>query len=94
MPQRVLQAYMEMLPVIQAQESLRLYEAVTLGTGSFGKKGAAQARANFRALQRTAKKHNPTAVTRPRNPQELAARLAAMGVPVIRVPKKRRPADG
>lgn len=66
-----------MLPRLEAEEDLRLVSAVAAGTGSF--KNAADHRRYLGLLARA---------TRPSGPARSTSELQALGVKVIREPKR------
>lgn len=87
MPQRLLLAYIDMMPVIQAQESLRTYEAFACASSGLSKSGAQQARRIIARLQRQASGPAGIQFVR-RGPPVNPANLAAMGIGYVEVPKR------
>ena len=89
MPTKLLSSYIDMMPVLEAQESLLEYARTMLGSGSYGKKGTAQAKSTFHGWVNMA---NTYATRRkadgPKTEKEMAAMVGMMGIPFVKVKRK------
>ena len=70
---------MEMMPVLQARESLMRIAEIAVGTGSLKK---SKSREIMRALRRAANPRGQRDVEKPGSRDEHNARLALLGIPV------------
>lgn len=88
MPQDLLSAYMEMIPVLTAQESLRRYEENVFGSGNYAKREEYHVKNTIRAWKKDANRF----VRRSRNVTagEAKSKLASIGIPIITVPRKKK----
>lgn len=89
MPQRQLSCYVAMLPVIKAEEALGLYQSVACGTGGKSKRQATQIRRQINEWIKTTRRYSGSKVRRPKNPEDMKAMLASLGIQVKEVPRKR-----
>lgn len=83
MPVKFLRCYIEMLPVIKAEESLRSYQAVACGVGPKSKKQAHQMKKQVRDWIKTMSKYSSKPATRKAASfEDMQAAMAAMGIKV------------
>ena len=74
-----LRSYIEMMPVLQARESLMRIAEISVGTGSLKK---SKSREIMRALRRAANPRGHRDVEKPGSREEHNAKLASLGIPV------------
>lgn len=88
MPLRWLAAHMTMMPVLQAQESLRASSVVAFGSATMKKADARSwARERQREASMSRRYRRRRAPRAKETPQELATRLTALGINVRLVEK-------
>lgn len=79
-----------MLPVLKADESLRLYQATACGTGPRNKRQAGQIRRQVQDWIKVTRRYSQRDTTRrPMNADEMRAAMAGLGIKVTEVPRKR-----
>lgn len=83
MPLKRLRCYIEMLPVIKAEESLLQYQAVACGVGPKSKTQAHQMKRQVRDLVKTMNRYSSkTATRRATSFEDMQAAMASMGIKV------------
>lgn len=89
MPVRALNCYLQMIPVIKADESLRFYQAMACGSGAKSKRQASQIRRQVQEWIKTSRRYSDGgSIRRPKNAEEMRAVMAALGITVKEVPRR------
>jgi len=87
MPQKLLSAYLQMLPVIAARDDLRAASVALYGSGSMKRSDARQYMRDLRRSASSVKRARRNAVT-DLPPEQMTARLQMLGIEVNLVPVK------
>ena len=81
MPRRKMNCYVAMLPVIKAEESLRVYQATACGVGPKSRAQASQMKQQVKEWVRTMQRYSGRPrPAKPKNATDMRAALAAMGI--------------
>lgn len=89
MPLRALNCYLQMIPVIKAEEALRFYQAIACGSGAKSKRQASQIRRQVQEWIKTSRRYSDGgAIRRPKNAEDMRTTMAALGILVKEVPRR------
>lgn len=90
MPSGAFKAYVSMLPVLKAQESLRRYDEFLFSAGRISKASAATVKGIIKSWQRDANTYAAKPVrTGQEASKDLEMRTAMMGIPIVKKKKEK-----